>query len=289
MLNPGVSHPRRTMLVCLGVTGLAWASIAWGAAEMHLAGRETLGSGLKIGLAVLPAILGPFMALNFRRGMKVVAAIRRGENEIARWSVTAAELAAFSAQDRALNLRGGETLNVWTPPRQPPHPGIEVIFVTDGVLVGDTYYALVTTGAFTASDPRLLPGAPPAIAFRTATSSASRFGGRPSIGALRIPVPHAAAAVAARVLDHFTRVESRAIFVNPDFYRSRMRAGLIGAPFFLAAALVGVAMKWSGRPDPDDIAGLLIGIGILCGGGLLILALAAWMLSAAQHRKPRAG
>lgn len=87
MYNPGLRNPRRNMLICVAATLVAWAFVAWGAFEMHQAGEETFGSGLKIGLALLPVLLGPFMILNFRLGVKVFAAIRRGENEIGRWTV----------------------------------------------------------------------------------------------------------------------------------------------------------------------------------------------------------
>jgi len=270
--------------ICVAVTLAAWASIAWGALEMHLEGGETLGSGLKIGLALLPGILGPFAAYNFWRGVKVFAAIRRGENQVARWTVPAAELAAFAAEDGPRNTLGAGHLNVWTPPRAPPAEGIEVVFAADGVLVGDTYFALVTTGPFKVGNVRLLAGGVPAIAFRTATVWANRFGSRVSIDALRIPVARAAGAEAERVLDHFRRVEAREIVVNPNFYRSRMRFGLFAAPFCFAAAAAGFAMKSAGYEDPDDIAGLLIGLGILLGGAMAILALAAWRLGRAQRR-----
>jgi len=72
------------MLISVAAMLAAWAFVNWGAFAMRQAGKEMLGSGLKIGLALLPAILGPLMIFNFRRGMKVFAAIRCGENEIAR-------------------------------------------------------------------------------------------------------------------------------------------------------------------------------------------------------------
>lgn len=288
-MSPGVRNPRRSALICAAVTLVAWASVAWGALEMHAAGRETLGSGLKIGLALLPAILAPFMFTNFWRGMKVFAAIRRGENEIGRWMVSAAELAEFSANNATHNARGGDNLNVWTPPRALPPEGLEIIFVTDGVLVGDTYFALVTTGMFKVSAARMLSESPPAIAFRTVTTWANRFGFRTSVDALRIPVSRAAHAEAAKVLGHYRRVEAREVIVHPGFYRGRMRFGLIGALVFFAIAAVGFMLKSKGMySDSDDVSGLMIGIGILFGTAMLILALAAKVLGGAQRRRPPA-
>lgn len=289
MHDHGIHNPRRSALICVAVTVVAWAFVAWGALEMHVTGEETLGSGLKVGLALLPAILAPAMFYNFWRGMKVFAAIRRGENEIGRWAVTAAELADFAANDDAHNARGREHLNMWRRPRKLPAQGLDIIFVTDGVLVGDTYFALITTGLFKITGVRMLSESPPAIAFRTVATWVYEHRSHTAVGALRIPVSRAAGAAAARVLGHYERVDAREVIVNPGFYWGRMRVGLIGAPIFFAVAAVGVVLKATGRyNDSDDISGLMIGIGILLGGAMLILALVAWRLGRAQLRKPRA-
>ena len=275
------------MLIGVAITLVAWAFVAWGAFEMHAAGQETFGSGLKIGLALVPALLAPFIIYNFWRGMKVFVAIRRGENEIGRWTVTAAELAEFSASDKARNALGGENLNVWAPPRDTPPAGIEIIFVADGVLVGDTYFALVTTGMFKFSSVRMLSESLPAIAFRTITTWANRFATRTSVDALRIPVSRFASAEAAKVVAHFERVGAREIIVNPHFYRSRMRFGLIAAPICFAVAAVGFVLgATEGGADSVSIPTLMFVIGIVLGIAMLILALAAGLLGGAQLRKP---
>lgn len=288
MHNTGLRDPRRNWFISLAGTLVAWAFVAWGALEMREAGQDALGPGLKVGLALLPAIFGPFMIYNFWLGMKVFAAIRRGENEIGRWTVTAAELTEFSARNKALDALGGENLNVWTAPREPLPGGLEVIFVADGVLVGDTYFGLASTGMFKISDIRILSESPPIIAFRAVTTWANRFGIRTSVGTLRIPVSRAASAEAAKVLGHFERVDRREVIANPGFYRGRMRAGLIGAPFFLAVSAVGFALSSTGRFDiNNDVSGALIIIGLVLSIAMLILALAAWLLGRAQRRKTR--
>jgi hypothetical protein len=160
MFSAGIRNPGRSVLICIAITVLACLSIAWGVIEMQAAGQETLGSGLKIGVALLPAILAPFMALNFWGGMKVMAAARRGEKQIARWTVPAAELTEFVTSDKARNALRGETVNDWSPPRDAPPEGVEVIFVPDGVLAGDTYFSLVTTGLFRFSGVRMLAEGP---------------------------------------------------------------------------------------------------------------------------------
>jgi hypothetical protein len=276
------------MFIGVAVTLAACASIAWGLVEMRAAGRETLGSGLKIGLALLPALLGLAIIYNFWRATVVFAAIRRGENVIGRWTVTAVELAEFAACERALTALGGENVNVWAPPRVPPSASLEVIFAADGVLVGDTYFSLVPTGVFRIGGVRLLSDGLPAIAFRTVMILGNRFGFRTSLDALRIPVSRDAMSEANRVVGHFGRVQAREVIVNAGFYEGRMRFGLIAAPIFLAIAAVGVVLKLNGiGGGGEDVPAFMIGIGTVLGGAMLILALAAWRLGRAQRRQPR--
>jgi hypothetical protein len=273
------------MLICVAITVAAFASIAWGVWEMQAAGQETLGSGLKIGLALLPAILGPLMVWNFWWATNVFAAIRRGEKQIARWTITAAELAEFAAIDKARDTRGIEHLNDWSPPRE-PSSGIEVIFVPDAVLVGDTYFSLANKGLFRFTGVRMLSGSLPAIAFRTLTTYANRFGTRTTGGELRIPVAPLAGADAAGVVAHFEEVVAGKIIANPDFYRTRVRFGLIGAPIFLAVAALGFVLGPNDVSDGDiSIPSLMVIFGLVIGIAMLVLALAARLLGGAQRRK----
>lgn len=286
MFSPGIRNPRRSVLICVAVTLVACASIAWGVLEMQAAGQETQSSGMKIGLALLPAILGPLMALNFWGGMKVIAAIRRGERQIARWTVPADEFAEFVASNNARNALRGETVNDWSPPRGPPSSGIEVIFVPDGVLVGDTYFPLITTGLFRFSGVRMMIEGPPVIVFQTFTTYANRFGTRTTGGELRIPVALRAGDQAIKVVTHFEGVSAGKIIANPNFYRRRMRIGLIGAPIFLAIAALGFVLSPNDMSDGSiSIPSLMVVGGLVFGIASLILALAARLLSDAQLRK----
>ncbi len=286
MFSAGIRNPRHSVLICGAITLVAWVSLAWGVFEMHFTGQDTLSSGLKIGLAILPAILAPAMALNFWFGVRVLAAIRSGENEIARWTVSAAELAEFVASDRARNALRGENINDWSPPTQPPSPDLEIIFATDAVLAGDTYFSLVTTGLFKFTSVRIVSDGLPTIAFRTVTTYANRFGPRTSVGELRVPVSRIASTQAAKVVTHFQRVQTGDVIANPQFYQRRMRIGLIAAPICFAAAALGFALQGSeGNPDSISIATLVCAIGIVFGVGALVLALAAWLLDRAQRRK----
>lgn len=285
MLSPGIRNPRHSVIICVVVAVLSWASIAWGIMEMTTAGQETQSSGLKIGLALLPAIIAPLFALNFWSGMKVIARIRRGDNQIARWTVSASDLAAFATSNKTRNALGIEQVNDWSPPRE-SSSGIEVIFVPDGVLVGDTYFSLVTVGPYSFSHVWMLTDGAPAVAFRTRLVVANRFGARTTIGELRIPAPSSASADAARVVAHFQQVSTGAVIANPDFYRRRMRIGLIGAPIFLAIAALGFVLGPNDMSNGEiSIPILMIIIGIVAGIGMLVLALAAKLLDNAQRRK----
>lgn len=291
MAGHGIRNPRRSALICVAVTLLAWAFIAWGAFEMQQAGEETFGAALKIGVALLPAILAPAFFLNFWAGMKRFAAIRRGENAVARWTVTAAELAEFAAHDSVRNALGGENRNAWTPPAAPPASGLEIIFATDGVLVGDSYFPLVTTGLVTIGSVQLLAESAPAIAFRIVTTWRHEHRVRTAHGALRLPVSRLAGAEAARVVHHFERVDPGEILLQPDFYRRRMRFGLIAAPICFAVAAVGflmegTAMQGNARgADSVDIPLFLMLLGSLLGLMMLTFALAAWLMGRARRRK----
>jgi hypothetical protein len=280
MCGLGARNPRLNFRICLGVTLAAWAFVAWGALEMHMKGAETMGSALKIGIGLLPAILGPVMAWNFWRGMKVFAAFRRGENVIARWTVTASDFPAFTAVDDSRNAYGGEYRNDWSAPRALPPSGLEIIFAADGALVGDTYFALVTTGIYKFTRGGMLSDNLPAIEFRTVMTWGNRFGARTTVGVLRLPAPAHAAAEAAKVVDHFRRVTAREIVINASRYRRLMRVGLVGAPICFAIAVLGYWLDGDGLPD------LMLGLGILLGIAMLVLARTAWAMEQAQHRKP---
>lgn len=283
MFSAGIRNPQRSVMICLAVTVIAWASIAWGVYEMHATGEETPGSGLKIGLALLPAILAPLPAVNFWRGIRVIASLRRGTNAIGRWTVTAAELAEFAASNKARNALGIEHHNEWHMPRDLPAAGIEVTFAPDRVFVGDTYFALSTTGLFRFTNVWMLAGTTLAIAFRTLLTLAKRFGARVTLGELRIPVSRLAAAEAARAVIYFEEMSAGKMIANPNFYRTRLWVGLIGAPTFLAIAALGFVLGPNDMSEGSmSISSLMVIIGLVAGITMLILALAAKLLGRVQ-------
>jgi hypothetical protein len=286
VLSPGIRNPHHSVLISVAILLLSLASIAWGVMDMQAEGKETLGSGLKIGLALLPAILAPFLILNFWGGMRVIAAIRRGDNVFARWTVTAAELAVFATSNKARNALGSDHLNDWAPPRDQPASTVEVKFTPSAVLVGDTYFSLTTTGPYRFTHAWMHADGTPAVAFRTLVTSANRFGMRTTAGELRIPVSQSAAAEAPKVVAHFERVRAGEVIANPDFYRRRMKIGLIGAPVFFVIAALGFMLGPKDVAKGDiSVASLMAIVGLVFGVGMLILALAAFALDAKRSKR----
>jgi hypothetical protein len=285
MRGIGVRNPRSYLILCLGVTLLSWLCVAWGALLLRgTEEEEPLGPSMMVGLGILPAIFAPFLVWNFWRGVRVFAAIRRGDELIGRWSVSADELAAFKREEAALAARGGE--NIWIPPHNAPPGRLEVRFVADGVLVGDTYFGLVTIGVFTITGVGLRAPGAPAIVFHTVLSQGDRFSSRASAGELRIPLSRAAGGEASRVLRHFERVVSREIVLHPTYYRNVVRFGLVAGPICVAIAAAGVAMRATGADVEAGIdAEIMIILGLLFGIFALVVALAGAMLRRAQHRR----
>jgi hypothetical protein len=290
MSGTGLSRPAVNAIVAAAVTLLSWGAIAWGLQEPGvLAATEGSPGGFAIGLALAPAIIAPMMLLLYLKGVRLVRAARRGEGVLARWTVTAAELAAFRLDDTARNALGPGFRNQWKPPRRDPAGGIEVIFTRDAVVVGGTLFPLVSTGMFRFAGVQVLPGRPLAIEFGTVTTSLSsvpHYRVTRSRAVLRLPVARLARDDLPRVLRHFQQVDTREVVVNPGFYLGRIRFGLIAAP--ACFALAAIAFRLTPRSaGPDEQALQTIGLvviiaGILCGLGALVLAAAAWVLRQGQ-------
>ena len=291
MFSGGIRNPVLQLRIALAITLVSWALILWGLLEMRAAGwADERSSGTKIGLGMLPGIIGPFMVLNFWSAVRIVAALRRGENVLARWHVPAATLAEFVPEDIKRNGLGSEYVNDWKPPRTLPPGGVDIIFGADGVVVHNSYFALVTSGPYLFQKVGLLPHSPRSIEFLTVTthsggnSTTRRF---PAV--LRLPLPEAPTTTdhpdALKVVDHFRRVRTGEVVTNPNFYPRRVRIGAIGAAIFLPIALIGFFLERQGDPDRGQVPGLMLGIGLLFGGASLILALLATYIGRGQRQR----
>jgi len=285
MRNTGLRRPVLGASVAGAVCVASLVSIAAGIFIMQVEGRETTASGLLIGLGIAPAVIGAGMFFLFLRGVRTMRDVRAGKGEIARWTVAADDVDAFRASDARRNALGPEYRNGYTPPDPAPPEGVEVVFVADGVMVGGTYFGLVTTGMSTFFGPQMLPGSPLSLEFGTVlvwASKATTIHIHRDVAALRIPVGRTAAEDAKRVLTHFQRVERREIVVNPGFYRGRLRFGLWSAAVCAGVAAGGFGLNAIGA-ELGYIPLVMAVAGTVAGIGGLVLAGLAWGLSARQR------
>jgi hypothetical protein len=283
MRNPG-----RNSLICLAITAAGVLSIWSGIAEMNAAGEETDGSALKIGIGLAVAAVGAIGLYNFLFGMKVMRNVRRGRREIARWTVTAGEFDEFRTEDAARNALGPAYRNDYTPPKRSPAGGIEVVFLEDGVSVGGTFFGLTTTGMHRFAGVQMLPRAPLAIEFGIVLTALSPKASSTRldqiVSVLRVPLSRLAPDAAAKVFEHFRRVDAREIIVNPGFYRGRMWAGLAAATILFPIAAGGFWLNAVGADWGDVPLYMAVG-GVVAGLGGLLLAFAAWLVGQKQRRR----
>jgi len=284
-----LSRPAINAMIAAFISLVSWCAIAWGLSEPGaLITTQATPGAIAIGTAMLPAIIMPMMMINFLWAVRKVRAARRGENVIGRWTVSATELAEFAANNAARSALGTAYRNEWKPARQPPAEGIEIIFVADAVVVGGAFYPLVTTGMFRFTGVHELRENPPAIEFGVITVLLSRHATRTFFNALRLPVSRLARGELDRVLDHFRRVGNREVVVNPDFYRLRIRIGLIFASIGTILAALGFWLaaraRRSGDQEIENLAeGLAVCSSIVAVAGLVLAAI-AWTLWQRKHR-----
>ena len=222
--------------------------------------------------------------------MKIVAATKRGEGLLARWTVSAEEYADFLRNNAARNALGPAYDNDWQPPREIPEAGLDVVFRADGVVVGETYFGLMNTGVLKFDGVQMLPENPLAIEFGTVTTTFSQggtsFRSHRTRGVLRLPISRLGREEGVKVLNHYQQVDAREIVVNPGFYLSRIRWGLVGAPICFIIAALGVAIEASPWGDGWELWTVPMAVGgVVAGIGGLVLAGIAWSLRQAQLRK----
>jgi hypothetical protein len=284
MPNTGVRNPARSVLIALAITLLAWGAVAYGFWEMQATGQESTWSAAMIGIGLLPAIFGPFVVLNFWAGMNVIARIRRGEGVIARWHIPAADLVAFKAEDDKRNRHGMEYLNDWTPPREVPPEGIDIVFARNGVLAHDTYFILPNFGPIRFERVGILAAHPLSIEYVMVAPYVTRFSYRQTRSVLRLPVPAVDDAQALTALNHYRQVLAGKVASNLDFYPNRVRFGLMAALVLLPLAGLAAALDPNGFEEVDLATIVTIFAGIF-GLGALILAAIAWILGQRRPQK----
>jgi hypothetical protein len=283
MKNTGLRNPATNALICLAMFLGGSATIWSGVSEMNALGHETNSSAAKIGIGFVVAIFGFLFMFNFLWGVRVINAARRGDNEIARWTVFPETFDEFRNNEERRNA-GGE-LNDYKPPSEAPAGGVEVIFTADGVLVGNTFFGLASTGLASFQTVQVLPENPLCIEFGTSLVTGSNLSVprlHTIVGVLRIPVSRTATEEAKKVLAHFQKVLAREIIVKPDFWRRRIRLGLATA--FVSTLIVAAGFGLAAADMNAGAAPVAMAAGgaVLAVGGL-ILALLAWTFSEKQH------
>ncbi len=276
-MNAGIRNPRLNFWIAVALFVLGSGAIAWGALDMALAGAESAGSAIKIGGGILPALIGLLMSFNFRWAVRLVAAMRRGENVIARWTVPPGQFDEFRASEAVLASQGRR--NDYRIPRATPAGGVEVIFSEDAVLIGDTFFGLARSGIARIHGVGMLAGNPIRLAFGTVLTT-GRTGASGTwlstiTGELRVPVARTANDGARAVLTHYRAVIERRKHVKPEFWTRRIRAGLIAAAVAGAVCAGGFALQ-ALRVDLGVAPLVMAVVGAISAIGGLVLALLAW-------------
>jgi hypothetical protein len=273
--------------IVLGI-GLAGA-VAMGAGYliMEAEGRETMLSAPLIGIGLFAAILALPISILMMNGIGVYNRVARGENAIARWTLTPDELATFRELDAQRTAHGPEYVSDYIPPETCPPGGLSVIFVADAVMIGDIFYGLTNTGLVRFDALKMLHHAK-ALEFRLRVTTArgatvQRFVTESTL--LRVPIAPAAMEAAAGVQAHFEKVLRREVVVNPGFWPFRIRVGLWTAVAFGAISAIGYSLWDSTTSLENPVPEIMMGGGAIFAIAGLILALAAWVQYRRQMRR----
>ena len=194
MRDRGITQPALKAGIALAAALAGAAALAWSFVDDAPPAARSLGA---IALA-----LGILAAMNYFYAQILVRRARRGENLVARWRVSPSTLARFEQGERA-RKRGKNNWRGW---RKHRPQGLEVIFVRDAVVVGDTYFTLRSRGVSRVTHAHIERGAVDYIQFAmTLTIVGAGTQGLTARyrGHLRIPVADNAAVEAARVVAHF--------------------------------------------------------------------------------------
>ena len=284
MTGIGIANPGRSVAIAVGILVVGAVAVGAGTLMMYAAGHETMTSAALIGTGMLLTIFGLFATVNFAWAVRRVSAIRRGEGEIARWTVPPETLAKFRVQEAS---REGTAPNEFSLPKRLPPDGLEIVVARDAVVVGGAFFGLGKSGLAGFTSIALVPGDPAALAWGTRLTYAT--GGTVTVirkvrGALRVPVARASLDAAAKVVAHYEAVLAGRAVVRPS--RWRMWLGLAVAAL---AALTGAAGYLMRRFDvaPEYVAtDPLMGLGALFFLAGAALALGGWAM-ARHDRAPR--
>jgi hypothetical protein len=166
----GIRNPGRNAAISGVITGVSFILVALGAMEMRTTGRS--GSPLLM-LGLFPALLGPIFFIYYLSKIRVFCDLQSGRRAIARWTVTPEKFRQFCDEEQRVPA-GSILTNFYQPPHVIPLGGVEVIFAQDGVLIGDGYFPLSTTGGRRVESVKTIASDPPTIEFGTVLITAVR-------------------------------------------------------------------------------------------------------------------
>lgn len=166
----GVRNPGRNASIFGVCVAGGIALVLLGLAEARATGVDW-PRPLRLGLFALA--LGTFPFVYFAGRLVQFRNLRSGRTAFARWTVPAAEFDRFRA-DQAGIPDDSILVNFYRPPRTTPDTGVEVVFSDRGVLIGDGYFPLSTTGGRRVHGLDYVDGNPPMIAFDTLLTTSVR-------------------------------------------------------------------------------------------------------------------
>ncbi len=285
MQSRGAKNPGRSALACLAVAMGSAVMIWTGVRDMTALGHETGSTAVRVGAGLFLLILSTIFSLNFLWGHRIVENLRSGRTRYSSWVVTPTDYDRFRQIDGHFANR--EESNDYRSLKAVPDEGVEVVFSRDGVLIGDRYFGLASTGLNRFDKAAMIRSDPPMLEFGMVTTSATnistlRFFRIHSV--LRVPVASDAAIQAEKVAGHFQAVLRGEVIVHPDFWKRRIRFGLVGAA--VCAGLAGLGFLLADRNDELDNIPLFLAVaGTIMAIGGLILALKSWSFD--RSRRPR--
>lgn len=206
----GVRNPVRNAVLFGLISIVSIVFIVLDVADMRETGRT--GSPV-LALGLFPALLCPIFFIHYLSKIRVFRDMKSGRNAIARWTLPAEEFSRFCEEEQRIPA-GSIMTNFYKPPKATHAGGVEVIFSDDGVLIGDGYFPLSTTGRRRLQSVRYVASDPPSIEFGTVintmvrTSSATTNTYR-TTEALRVPVSADAAKQAGEVVHRYQAIIDR--------------------------------------------------------------------------------
>lgn len=270
---------KRWAIVCVSIAAVSAVSIWTGAQEMIALGRETISTAARIGIGLFLLIMSLAMSVVFFWGHRVIQALRSGRTTFEAWRVAPADYDRFRVIDAAF-----AEMNDYRALAVAPDAGVGVAFSRDGVLIGDHYFALGSTGLQYFYAVAMTRSNPPMLEFRIVTISANRFGFRRFLSVLRVPTAADGFGRAQKVLAHYQAVLRREVIVHPTFWKARIKIGLVSAAVSGTCALLGFLLRGQNEAL-HDAPTIMLGAGAIFTIAGLLLALAAW--SNDRRNRPR--